>query len=63
MDRLTIDNGVRARKIDVFKDTGGNVFPIGKTIGFESVAVNHDHLAWQDIAHKFSTIDIKGASL
>ena len=63
MDTLPVNDGVRARKIDVFKDTGGNVLPIGKTIGFESIAVDHDHLARQDIAHEFSTIDIKGAGL
>ena len=61
MDTLSINDGVRAREIDVFKNAGSNVFPIGKAIGFQPIAVNDNHFARQYIAHKFSAIDLKGA--
>jgi hypothetical protein len=59
MNTLSIDDGVWARKIYIFKDTGSSILSIGKAIGFKTVTAHDNHLSRKYITYEFSAIDIK----
>ena len=63
MHALSVNNGIRTRKINIFEDTGCTLGSCSKSIGFEPILIDDDHLTRLDIAHELRTHDIQRTAL
>ena len=63
MDALAVDDGIRAREVDVLEDAAGLLLVRRERIRLEAVLVDDDHLTRQDVAHELCADDVEAAGL
>ena len=64
LDRDTVDERIRPRKIDVLKNTGGQLWRIGTLLSMELTRLRDTNgFPWKHITEKFKTQDIQRYAL